>query len=235
MPSKTFLLFDIDGTLLFSNAIDSRCFADSYEQVFGNAFPTIDWRQYPHVTDHVIFRTVFTQHFERKPTAAERDRFETHYLDQLNTKRLAQPERFREVPGAAHCWQQLAADPRFVLGIATGGWRAPAHVKLRHVGIPIPPHAGYANNMERREDILQAAIDSARAAHDIDRIVYFGDAVWDVTTTQNMGIPLIGIRRKGDTQLMTDLGVSHVFSDYLDQQAIHAAIANSQVVAQVVK
>ena len=136
---KTFLLFDIDGTLLFSESIDSQCFADSYAAIFGHTFPSIDWRKYPHVTDHVIFRTVFEAHHQRPATAAERAEFEAHYIDRLQKERWLQPHNFQEVPGAAQCWQQLLADERFVLGIATGGWRAPAQVKLSHVGIPATP------------------------------------------------------------------------------------------------
>lgn len=222
---KTFLLFDIDGTLLFSNAIDSRCFAASYETVFGQPFPSIDWRQYPHVTDHVIFRTVFTQHFGRVASVEERQVFEDHYVARLETERQRRPEEFQEVPGAYQCWQHLQNDDRFVLGIATGGWRAPAQVKLGHVGIqPSPPYAGYANDMEQRDHILQSAIDLARAEHEISSIVYIGDAIWDVKTTRQMGLPLIGIRRSGDHDVLLREGVKVVLSDYQDINAFYQAV-----------
>ncbi len=222
---KTLLLFDIDGTLLFSNTVDSRCFASSYESVFGYAFPTIDWRQYPHVTDHVIFRTVFTRHFNRVATAEERQLFEDHYVNQLQHKRREQPEEFREVPGAAACWRHLAQDQQFVMGIATGGWRAPAQIKLEHVGIdPIPTYAGYANDMEQRDHILQSAIDLAKAEHEISSIVYIGDAIWDVTTTRQMNLPLIGIRRSGDHEVLLKEGVKVVLSDYQDVSVFYEAV-----------
>lgn len=222
---KTFLLFDIDGTLLFSNAIDSQCFASSYEAVFGFPFPTIDWRQYPHVTDHVIFRTVFTGHFERDATASERQLFEDHYVNQLKKARIEQPDSFMEVPGAANCWQALDADERFVLGIATGGWKAPTQVKLAHVGInPVPPYAAYADGMEQRNHILQSAIDLAQLEHDISSVVYVGDAVWDVTTTQQMQLPLIGIRRSGDHEVLRKEGVKVILSDYLNLSAFYQAV-----------
>ena len=222
---KTFLLFDIDGTLLFSNAIDSRCFASSYEAMFGETFPSIDWRQYPHVTDHVIFRTVFTRHFGREASAQERQAFENHYVAQLQQKRRDEPEEFREVPGAAQCWRHLQHDDRFVLGIATGGWRAPAQIKLGHVGIdPVPTYAGYADGMEQRNHILQSAIDLAQAEHDISSIVYIGDAIWDVRTTQQMNLPLIGIRRAGDHEVLLKEGVKVVLSDYQDLRAFYQAV-----------
>ena len=217
---KTFLLFDIDGTLLYSDKIDSRCFADSYEATFGKPFPTIDWTRYPHVTDHVIFRTAYTGHFGREATQGEREQFEAHYLDQLRTKRAQTPTDFREVPGAAALWKQLQADERFVLGIATGGWQRPAAVKLAHVGIPHrPPYAAYADGMETREDILGAAIALAKREHDIQRVVYVGDALWDLRTTTNMQLPFIGIRHRGDHDTLRRAGARTVITDYRDPSA----------------
>ena len=217
---KTFVLFDIDGTLLYSEKVDSRCFATSYEAIFGRAFPTIDWTKFAEVTDHVIFRTAFHDHFSRFPTEEERIVFEDHYLAALNSSRAAKPEEFREVPGAARIWQQLEADERFISGIATGGWRRPAAIKLAHVGIPAEqPFAGYANGKFSRVEILSEAIDLARAAHTIDQIIYVGDAVWDVTTTQKMGLPLIGVRRKGDHETLRRLGVERIITDFTPAQA----------------
>lgn len=215
---KTFLLFDIDGTLLHSDRLDSQCFATSYEAVFGKPFPSIDWSQYPHVTDHVIFRTVFQRHFGRSATSEERQTFESHYLSGLQAQREAAPDRFQEVPGARSLWAELSDSSTYVPGIATGGWRKPARIKLAHVGIPPdPPYAGYADGMETREDILQMAIDRARQDHHIERIVYIGDAVWDVHTTRRMDIPLIGIRHRGDHQVLRTVGAEHVLTNFRDR------------------
>jgi len=222
---KTFVLFDIDGTLLFSNKIDSRCFADSYEAVFGRTFPSINWHDYPQVTDHVIFRSVFHKHFDRLPAADERQQFEDYYIMQLEAARRKRPTDFQEVPGARSCWEYLNQDERYVTGIATGGWREPAMIKLRHIGLPTsPPYAGYANGMETRRHILQAAIDTARREHQIDKLVYVGDAIWDVQTTQEMNLPLIGIRRKGDHEVLLREGAPIVLSDYRNLDTFLGAI-----------
>jgi phosphoglycolate phosphatase-like HAD superfamily hydrolase len=214
---KTFLLFDIDGTLLFSDRLDSRCFAASYEAVFGQSFPSIDWSVYPHVTDHVIFRTVFQGHFGRDATPQERATFEARYLSGLQEQRTRTPEDFREVPGARRLWEEVSVSTHFIPGIATGGWRAPARIKLAHVGIsPDPPYAGYADGMESRDAILQAAIDRVRQDHPIARIIYIGDAVWDVQTTRRMGIPFIGIRYRGDHQVLRAAGAERVLTDFRD-------------------
>ncbi len=215
MHVKTFVLFDIDGTLLYSNKVDSQCFADSYEAIFGRPFPTIDWRKFPEVTDHVIFRTAFKEHFGHYPSEAERLEFEGHYLAALHASRAYTPGEFREVPGAVSLWRSLEADDRFLTGIATGGWQRPAAIKLAHVGIPNEPaFAGYANDQFSRVDILQTAIDKARASHEVAHIVYVGDAIWDVTTTRKMNLPLIGVRRSGDHHALLKAGATRVITDY---------------------
>lgn len=215
-----FILFDIDGTLLYSDKVDSRCFANSYEAIFGRPFPTIDWTKFAEVTDHVIFRTAFHDHFGRFPTELERVAFETHYLAALRSARSANPAQFSEIPGAADLWHRLEADERYLPGIATGGWQRPAAIKLAHVGIPPAPRfAGYANDKLSRVAILNEAIDKARAAHPIDHIVYVGDASWDVTTTQKMNLPLIGVRRAGDHHCLHALGATRVITDYSDPES----------------
>lgn len=217
---KTFVLFDIDGTLLYSEKVDSRCFANSYEAIFRLPFPTIDWTRFAEVTDHVIFRTAFHDHFGRYPTETERLTFEDHYLDGLNSSRDKRPNEFKEVPGAANLWRSLEASDRYVPGIATGGWQRPAAIKLAHVGIPGEhPFAGYANDKFSRVDILNAAIELVSEVHEIDRVIYVGDAVWDVTTTQKMGLPLIGVRRKGDHHALSSLGADRIITDFNPPQA----------------
>ncbi|MBK8490343.1 MAG: hypothetical protein IPL49_05395 [Saprospirales bacterium] len=62
---KTLILFDVDGTLLHSEKNDSQSFAETYEELYGRPFPTIDWLQYPHVTDTTILQSVVGDHFER--------------------------------------------------------------------------------------------------------------------------------------------------------------------------
>ena len=105
-----------------------------------------------------------------------------------------------EVPGARGVVEALVEDPRFCVGIATGGWERPATIKLKHLGFDTAPiFDSYADNKETREEILQEAIDKAKSVHGsaINRIVYIGDAHWDVRTTRNMGLNFIGIRLKG--------------------------------------
>jgi len=211
---KTLIIFDIDGTLTLSESRDSISFADSYSEVFGRDFNTIDWRQYQHVTDHTIFHSVYQEHFGQICSPSELDRFQSHYVDRLKLGRQNDPSHYTEVPGAKRLLDQLHDDERFLIGIGTGGWRDPQLVKLDHVNISVDNiYDSYADNRETREQILQGSIDDCAKHHEVQSVVYVGDAIWDLHTTSNMNIPFIGIRNKGDHKFFTDKGVQHVLTD----------------------
>lgn len=212
------VIFDIDGTLVHSNKVDSQCFSETYQTVFGQPFPTIDWSTYPHVTDDTIFATVFKNHFGRLATPAEKQHFQEKFVARIESERRIRPEAFNEVPGAKKMIERLVADDRFVVGIGTGGWHLPAMTKLNYVNIPIANlHISCADGHPTREDIVRTAIRKAKTEHpDFSKIVYIGDARWDLETCQNMNIPLIGIRVKGDLDFFDKDEVEYVFENYED-------------------
>lgn len=212
------VIFDVDGTLVFSEKKDSQSFADTYQTVYNQPFPTIDWKKYPHVSDTTIFKTVIQEHFDRIPDEAEEESFRQAFVANIIENRKKMPKEFKQVPYAKQTIEKLLADDRFVVGVATGGWKAPAIVKLNFVNIPTDTLIiTGADGKITREDITNETIDKAKKLHgEFDRIVYIGDAIWDFTTTQNMGLPLIGIRRKGDIEFFQQLGVQAVLQDYED-------------------
>ncbi|MBI1223719.1 MAG: HAD hydrolase-like protein [Bacteroidetes bacterium] len=213
--AKTLIIFDIDGTLVYSNKIDSQCFALAYQRVYGIEFPTIDWTKYPHVTDTTIFRTVIRDHFEREVTELEIVEFQNEYVEMLEEKRRETPADFQEVPFARHTIERLLEDERFVVGIGTGGWLRPAQVKLAHV--EIPTHSivlAGADGHEQRESIIGQVMETVNQWHEIERTVYIGDAIWDVDTTRRMGMNFVGIRRAGDLEVLRKMGTSVVLQDY---------------------
>ena len=216
--ARKLVIFDVDGTLVYSERRDSRCFADTYQTMFGQALPSIDWTQYPHVTDTTIFQTVFTQHFARQARPEELHRFEEAYLRMLRSRRVLNPGHSREVPGARAAVERLLEDERFVVGIATGGWRRPAIMKLEYVGIPAHriPLRG-ADGLHTREQILEDLIRTVGVQYpDISSTVYLGDAVWDVQTTANLGLGFLGIRWRGDKQVLEAHGARAVLRNYLN-------------------
>ena len=210
------VIFDVDGTLVQSDKMDSKCFARTYEGEYGRTFPTIDWSQYPHVSDTTIFKTVIQNHFNRSVHEGEEESFRKKFVANIIQNRQTMPEAFSEVPFAKQTIDLLLSDQRYVVGVATGGWRDPAIVKLNFVGIPAERLlVSGADGKETREAIIQHTIEKARKQYrGINRIVYVGDAIWDVTTTRNMNLPFVGIRRRGDLDFFYERGVNIVLKNY---------------------
>ncbi len=228
---KKLIIFDIDGTLLYSNRIDSQCFADTYEKVYQSKFPSIDWSNYPHVTDDTIFRTVIQNHFQREATSDEMHYFQNEFVASIQVKREEQPHEFKEVPNARKTIEHLLENDVYEVGIATGGWRRPAMVKLNHIGIPTANlHMSFADGNPTREDIINGVFQQTNAKKmSFEKIVYVGDAAWDVKTTRNMNIPFIGIRREGDADFLKQFGAETVIKDYKDINLFLSSIETSEV------
>jgi len=215
---KTLVIFDVDGTLVYSDKRDSQSFAETYQQTYGLPFPTIDWSKYPHVSDDTIFKTVIKDHFQRIATEAEMAIFKKAFTDRIRQQRVHTPAEFRMVPGAKNTIERLLDDPRYTVGVGTGGWKAPAILKLDFFNIPTKPLLiSGADGKETREQIIEEVLHQAKEQQvDFKRIVYVGDAIWDVKTTRNMNLPLIGLRRKGDVDFLYHQGVQHVLPDFSD-------------------
>lgn len=210
------VIFDVDGTLVHSERRDSALFGKTYQEIYGKTFPSLDWSHFPHVTDDTIFQTAIRQHFRRAVDPAEVSVFQDRYMGYLRASRRERPEHFMQVPGASQMVQRLMDDERFELGIATGGWRAPAEIKLDHIEVP---HREIvmtgADGKATREEILAETRElSMTNGRSFEKVVYIGDALWDVRTTRNLGWPFVGIRHRADEEVLHRAGAYQVLRDY---------------------
>ena len=224
------VIFDVDGTLIYSERRDSQSFSEAFLQTFNHPIPTIDWHTYPHVTDTNIFDHLMTQLFGRAATPDQMNTFMSAYLEKLASKRAQSPEHYRMVPGSKACLEQLTQLPDTIVGIGTGGWKQTAALKLDHVRIAFD-HIFFhgADGHYTRESIIEAVINEARSVHpNIEKIVYIGDALWDVKTTRNMNLPFIGIRWRNDKHILEDAGAQHVLQDFTDFPSFLQALTEAQ-------
>src|SRR5687768_10913857 len=100
-------VFDIDGTLTRTNAVDDECYAKALAEVLGLTESEVEWTEAPHVTDSGILAWLvsrrFGSHNAGQWSPAIRDRF----LSLLNARLLSHPELFMPVEGADQIFDKL--------------------------------------------------------------------------------------------------------------------------------
>jgi phosphoglycolate phosphatase-like HAD superfamily hydrolase len=135
--------------------------------------------------------------------------------------------QFDAVRGANQFLQHLK-HRGYRISIATGGWRSSAEMKLKVScldveGIP----CANSNDYKTREEIIQNAIYLAEVKYDskFSKTVYFGDGVWDYTTSRKLGLGFIGLDIDQNNKLKK-LGAEHVFEDYREVDLIEQVVRN---------
>jgi phosphoglycolate phosphatase-like HAD superfamily hydrolase len=213
-------IFDLDGTLTKTTQVDEECFLRALAEELGIASIDTHWSAYTHVTDSGITLQIFQERLGRAPTADEESRLQRRFAALLAETFRARPEACVEVPGARAALTRLRALPDWALAIATGSWRASALLKLDTARIPyddVP--AAFADDGLARPAIITVALARSREAYEqshFDRIVYIGDAVWDVKTAIELRMPFVGIRADGRTAVLRERGATHVLQDFGD-------------------
>ena len=213
-------IFDVDGTLTRSTAVDAVCYARAVSDHLAVQIDT-DWSNYRHATDAGILSEVLErQGIAESPStvAAVRDRF----LRLLSGALVTDPTCCREVPGARTLIESLRKVTDLQLAIATGAWADSARLKLRHANLAVLqlPFAS-SDDSPSREEILRIASERAGAVigSRFDTVTYVGDASWDVAAARSLGFNFIGIACNGHTDRLRSAGAAVVFADFRNQGA----------------
>ncbi|HEX9500363.1 MAG TPA: HAD family hydrolase [Thermoanaerobaculia bacterium] len=160
-------IFDIDGTLIDSKAVDNECFLAS----LGISADAIDWSDYPHHTDRGLTQEFLRRRWSRDPAEENMVR-----------------HRAEEIRGARAFIDFLRAR-EWEIALATGAWSESALLKLNAAGFPPTLPLACCDAWPSREEIVLGAI----AGRQYDRIVVFGDGWWDVRAARNLKLPFIGV------------------------------------------
>ena len=187
------VIFDIDGTLTQTNQVDSGCFIEAIKEVLGVQEFETDWSRYQYVTDSGVAQEISHRYRDRPISGSEIKARQAALLDRLRK----QPDSdFTEVPGAKSFLQDLENSPDYAVAFATGAHEASARYKLATAGFAIEgiPLASSSDAVVREHIMLQA-MDRASQRHGVpfSQITYFGDAVWDVRASSNLGWNFVGI------------------------------------------
>lgn len=185
------VVFDLDGTLVDSNAFDGALYAETVREVIG-AEVDESWRKYRHVTDEGILGQILEglsvsesrelRRRARESFGAKVERF------------LAQGGPCECVPGAKSAIEELHAAGLRV-GIATGGWAHTARMKLAHAGISLDGLVlTSSDDSHDRVEIMNACL--RRLGATPNSAVYVGDGQWDLEASHRAGWQFIGVGAK---------------------------------------
>ena len=214
---RTLVMFDIDGTLLRSNALDDICYVRTAQSRLGDIAVNTDWAIYQNVTNSGITTELYQQ-LGLEPTPDQLEAFERALAEDISRYLQEQPEACQAIAGAALFVQLLQLREDVVVAIATGGWQRCAQIKLQHSGIPYKglPFASASDAIER-EQIMKIACDRARQYYEIPEFadhIYIGDGVWDLEASRRLGYRFIGIGEGDSAQKLAEAGATDIVPDF---------------------
>ena len=215
------VVFDLDGTLTRTNAVDGECFVLAVSEALEMTALDRNWDGYDHVTDEGIIRELYSRRLGRHPEANETARIVDRFMDLLSTRHASDTSRFSQVEGASAFVEELR-DRGWGIALATGAWRRSAEFKIQRADLPISDlPAAYAEDGPSREGIVRAAIERAAVRYEqtqFERVISVGDALWDVKTARKLRIPFLGIADGTKAKALQDSGATHTVEDYRDPQ-----------------
>ena len=217
-------VFDLDGTLAETLRVDHRCFVDAFRVELGIDFTDDDWATYHHTTDSGIAPEVIERYFGRPAAPEEVERHKRRFIALLEVAAGAEPEGFREVPGAADLLAALGERPDWHAVVATGSWRDSALLKLRAAGLGrfrLP--LASADDAEAREGIVAHGVSLAAARGPFDGTVLIGDKPWDLAAARQLDFGFVGVASSSRKRLEA-AGARRVLDDWSATDQVLAAL-----------
>ncbi len=210
-------VFDIDGTLTDTNAVDHECYVSAVLDVAGLRVGD-EWGGVDDVTDSNILRALWVR--ERSgplPPSVERDVI-ARFVELLEREADERPDRFRPIGGATDVFARVT-ELGWRPAMATGGWRPSARLKLARAGIPFEsvPLAS-ASEHALRADIIRHALGAP--VGESPEAVYFGDRPWDLRAAHALGMPFIGVGGGEAATRLREAGAPVVLPDLADADAL---------------
>lgn len=226
----TVVLFDIDGTILWTDGAGRRAVNRALEDVFGALPP--DGHEFDGKTDPQIVRELMTlagvseeRIEERLPDALAR------YVELLTTELGDIDHGDKVYPGVLALLDTLEARGDVLLGLLTGNVRAGAMAKLAAVRIDADRFRVGAFGSDHAARPELPAIARARAEQVTGRsvpgtrVVVIGDTPADMGCGRGIGARAIGVATgRYTTDALRACDASAVFPDLTDTEAVVRAI-----------
>ena len=230
VSARWLVLFDIDGTLLWTDGAGRRAIHRALVEIFGATGPTDHW--FDGKTDPQIVRELMRMvghadgHIDARMQALL-DRYVICLREELRDP----THRPRALPGVAVLLDTLAARGDVVLGLLTGNLEEGAFAKLEAVGIdPQRFRVGaFGSDHELRPELPAIARQRAAEALGVEipggHVVVIGDTPADIECGRDIGARAIGVATgRYGTDTLAAHGAVAVFQDLTDTASVVRAI-----------
>lgn len=187
------VIFDIDGTLLQSAAVDDDLYNEAVRSVITDARIRPNLSDYDHVSDSGILSQILSESLideDDAVVAAIKQNFVGLLAEHVTTH-----GPFPEIPGAKTFLQSFVSSANHKVAIATGGWRPSALLKLESAGfadLNVP--VATSDDAKDRKEIMQIAL--SHISGEYDSITYYGDGPWDRDASLALGWNFVAVGAK---------------------------------------
>jgi phosphoglycolate phosphatase-like HAD superfamily hydrolase len=225
------VIFDIDGTLINSQRICNDCTLSALQEALRVHDVCTDWAAYKSATDLGVLSEICSKELGRDLQTTDMQSYVAAYCKCLRQAKKKHSEEFVEIANTTEMLKTLSKHTEWQPAIATGAYYEIARLKLVLAGVSINgiPMTS-SNDSDNRGIITQLAVEKALKFYgikDFERLVYVGDALWDVKTTRELGMPLLGI---GDQhEVLLQEGTSHWLPDYKDLSTFYRYLDEATV------
>jgi phosphoglycolate phosphatase-like HAD superfamily hydrolase len=227
------VVFDVDGTLTDTSAVDAECFWQTAKEIFRLPTDHPTWLEgLKDVTGLGIVSQLCEQALARKISASEVDRFKARLVAMLEAAVRKEMECIRPIPGAAEVLATVRSRAGLEAAIATGCFLAEAEFKLRTAGLLDPdiPIAS-CDDARSREEIMTISARKAVAKHgrNFSAVTYVGDGVWDLQAAQCLGWNFIGVGSGDAAQRLLHEGAATVLPSFEPSGAFFDALSKATI------
>jgi phosphoglycolate phosphatase len=223
------ILWDIDGTLIYSGGVAGEAMRASMQRVYGSA-STEARLSYAGKTDRQIILETFAERGQDE-LISTLDHFTATYVEELNGRSDAFLARCRVLDGALAALERLTTAD-VIQSVLTGNLQPIARIKLDLMGLTgfLDLNAGaYGSDHHRRTEL--APIAAARAAQRYGRaftgadVVVIGDTPHDIDCGRAAGARTIAVATGPfSADALRAHGADIVLENLADTDAVIAAI-----------
>jgi phosphoglycolate phosphatase len=223
------VLFDLDGTLLWTNGAGRRAIHRALVDVLGTPGPIEGFRFDGRTDGEIVMR--LAEGAGHEPTAALVARVLDRYLALLQDELAKPTQRTTVYPGVLELLSALEGRADCVLGLLTGNVREGARLKLASGGVATGRFrvGAFGSDSAHRPDLPAIAQRRAKEELGLDLrghdLVIVGDTPADVTCGNGVGARAIGVATGSfSVEQLMEAGADAAFANLAETGAVLEAV-----------